>query len=68
VAHGLPHTISIDDEPPQRDGRQQRAWEQSVADNVTIGTTRHQVARGGKHMLKYWLVDPGVVLQTLVRR
>jgi hypothetical protein len=43
-----------------------RAWEQSVSDNVTIGSTRHQLAKTGDHVLKFWLVDPGVVLQKIV--
>ena len=43
-----------------------RTWEQSVADNITIGSTRHQLATAGEHVLKFWLVDPGVVLQKIV--
>ena len=27
---------------------------------------RHQLARAGEHVLKFWLVDPGVVLQKIV--
>jgi hypothetical protein len=43
-----------------------RAWEQSVSDNVIIGSTRHQLAKPGEHVLEFWLVDPGVVLQKIV--
>jgi hypothetical protein len=68
--HGLRYAISVDDEPPQivnaTADSSLRAWEQSVADNVTIGVTRHNISNAGEHVLKYWLVDPGVVLQKLV--
>ncbi|HEY7236386.1 MAG TPA: glycosyl hydrolase 115 family protein [Gemmatimonadaceae bacterium] len=43
-----------------------RSWEQSVADNIRISTTRHQLAHAGEHVLKFWRVDPGVVLEKLV--
>jgi len=43
-----------------------RAWEQMVADTLTVGVTRHHLANAGEHMLEYWLVDPGVVLQRIV--
>jgi hypothetical protein len=70
AAHGLRYAMSIDDETPQMVNvsadSSLRAWEQSVADNVTIGSTRHQLANAGEHVLKFWLVDPGVVLQKIV--
>jgi hypothetical protein len=74
---GLRYAVSIDDEAPQivnlhadgwsgsrTDGN--RAWEQAVADNVKILTSTHRVARPGVHVLKFWMVDPAVVLQKLV--
>jgi hypothetical protein len=70
AAHGLRYAMSIDDETPQvvnvSADSSLRAWEQSVADNITIGSTRHQLATAGEHVLKFWLVDPGVVLQKIV--
>jgi hypothetical protein len=70
AAHGLRYGVSIDDEPPQivnvTADSSLRTWEQSVADNVTIGVTQHHLANAGEHVLKYWLVDPGVVLQRIV--
>jgi hypothetical protein len=68
--HGLRYAVSIDDEAPQivnvTADSSLRAWEQSVADNVTIGVSRHQLDNAGEHVLKYWLVDPGLVLQRIV--
>jgi hypothetical protein len=70
ASHGLRYAVSLDDETPQivnvTADSSLRAWEQSVADEITIQETRHRVATPGQHVLKFWLVDPGVVLQKLV--
>jgi hypothetical protein len=74
---GLRFAISIDDEPPQivnmhadgsSNGRtdSNRAWEQGVAENIKVLVTRHRAAAPGEHVLKLWMVDPGVVVQKLV--
>jgi hypothetical protein len=67
---GLRYAVSFDDEPPQivnmAADTSLRAWEQSVADNVTTAVTRHRLERAGEHVLNFWMVDPGVVLQKLV--
>ncbi|WP_262507586.1 hypothetical protein [Hymenobacter arizonensis] len=41
-----------------------RPWEQAVADNI-IKTSQHKVTAVGPHVLKFWRVDPGVVLEKL---
>jgi beta-xylosidase len=70
AASGLRYAVSFDDEPPQivnvQADTSTRAWEKSVADNIIVGTTRHTIARGGAHVLKFWMVDPGVVVEKLV--
>jgi hypothetical protein len=43
-----------------------RAWERSVADGVTVLTSTHAIARPGDHVLTFWALDPGLVLQKLV--
>src|SRR4029079_14324883 len=67
---GLRYAISLDDDAPQvlnlLADSSNRAWEQSVADNNRTSTTRHSLARPGKHVLKFWRVDPGVVLEKRV--
>jgi len=67
---GLRYAIAVDDEPPQvvniTPDSSNAAWERSVADNIRIGLTRHRVARPGPHVIRYWMVDAGVVLQKLV--
>ena len=42
------------------------AWEKSVADGVTVLRSKHVVASPGPHVLKFWALDPAVVLQKLV--
>ena len=70
ATHGLRYAVSIDDEPPQTVNvtadSTLRHWEQTVAENVTIGVSRHHLVNAGEHVLKYWLVDPGLVLQRIV--
>jgi hypothetical protein len=70
AAHGLRYAVSLDDAPAQivnvTADSSQKAWEQGVADNVTLSDTKHTVMRPGVHVLKFWLVDPGLVLQKLV--
>jgi hypothetical protein len=67
---GLRYAISFDDEPPQivntTADESNSTWEKSVADNIKILTTRHALGRSGQHMLKFWLVDPAIVLQKIV--
>ena len=69
-SHGVRYAISFDDEPPQlvntTADSSQAGWEKAVADNIRILTTRHRLTRAGAHVLRFWLVDPGVVLQKLV--
>jgi len=72
---GLRYAVSFDDEAPQvvtlvpqkysaQNGN--RDWEKSVEDNARCGHTTHMLTKPGYHTLKFWMVDPGVVLQKLV--
>jgi len=68
---GLKYGISIDEEQPQiisinKDDNNQRTWEQWVAGNIIIKTSNHTITSPGKHMVKYWMVNPAVVLQKIV--
>ncbi|QJD79265.1 glycosyl hydrolase 115 family protein [Spirosoma rhododendri] len=67
---GLRFAISFDDETPQivnmHANETGRVWEQSVANNIRILTTKHRLTKPGEHTLKYWLVDPAVVVQKFV--
>lgn len=67
---GLEYAISIDDEAPQivniHANNSERAWEKSVADNIIITSSKHVLKKPGKHVLKFWRVDPAVVLQKII--
>lgn len=68
---GLKYAVAIDEEQPQiisinKDDNNVRTWERWVANNIIIKTTNHAITKPGKHILKYWMVSPAVVLQKLV--
>ncbi|RIV25144.1 glycosyl hydrolase [Fibrisoma montanum] len=67
---GLRYAISFDDEAPQiiniHASETNRVWEQSVANNIRVLTSRHTLSKPGEHVLKFWMVDPAVVVQKLV--
>ncbi|HEV1993383.1 MAG TPA: glycosyl hydrolase 115 family protein [Candidatus Acidoferrum sp.] len=67
---GLRYAISFDDEAPQIiDALAQHAvkdWETSVKDSVRKAKSTHSLAKSGYHTLKFWMVNPGVVLEKLV--
>jgi hypothetical protein len=67
---GRRYAVSIDDAEPQivniNADDSMRAWEHGVADNIVVSPTNHKVNGAGAHVLKFWMVDPGVVLQRLV--
>lgn len=73
TVEGLQFAVSIDNEQPQIisinkgvEVNYTSAWNRWVADNIIIKTSNHFIAAPGKHVLKYWMVNPGVVLQKLV--
>jgi hypothetical protein len=70
LATGLRYAVSFDDEPPQvvdiAADTTLRVWERAVSDNVVTALTRHRLAGPGEHVLRFWMVDPGLVLQKLV--
>ncbi len=73
---GLKYAIAIDEEEPQiinmHEGETQPDWEypawwnDSVTDHIKKKTSTHKGIQAGKHTLKIWMVDPGVVFQKFV--
>lgn len=72
---GLRYALSFDDQAPQlvtavpadytaMDGNHD--WETTVKDSVRKVKTTFTLSKTGYHTLKFWMVDPGVVLQKLV--
>lgn len=75
-ADGLEYAVSIDGQPPQvvditaatgaDDTTMNKQWERNTSDNVNLTETTHVVDRPGRHVLKFWMVDPTVVVQKMV--
>ena len=68
---GFQYAISVDNEKPQiisinKDDADARAWSKWVANDVIIKTSDHSVNKKGKHVIKYWMISPGVVLEKIV--
>ncbi len=70
---GLQYAISIDNEAPQilsinSEDKNTGAgiWNSWASNNIIIKTTNHTISKSGKHIIKYWMVSPAVVLQKIV--
>lgn len=67
---GFRYAISIDDEVPQiinvHADESMAAWEKAVSDGAVVHKSEHKIARPGTHTVKFWAVDPGLVLQKIV--
>ncbi len=68
---GLKYAISIDDEQPQiitinKDDNNTRVWEGWMANNIINKISTHRISATGKHIIKYWMVSPAVVIQKIV--
>ncbi|MNC94060.1 hypothetical protein D3C83_108260 [compost metagenome] len=49
-----------------KDDNINRTWEGWAANNIIIKTSAHKITGKGKHVLKFWMVNPAVVLQKIV--
>jgi len=72
---GLCYGISFDDQPvkiidtfPKENDAFYTSplWSVGVMDNVRKTASKHQISVPGMHRLKFWMVDPAVVLQKIV--
>ena len=73
---GLRYALSIDDDVPQTvnvtvatgadDTAMNRQWERNTSENINVTSTTHTITEAGNHVLKFWMVDPSVVLQKIV--
>jgi hypothetical protein len=70
---GLRYAVAIDDGQPQIVDFEQfsgdstnPAWQQHVIHNASVTRTQHTVDRPGAHTLKFFMVDPGVVVEKFV--
>lgn len=73
---GLKFAISINDQEPQVINMNQGEikpdyeyagwWTKSVADHIKIRRSKHNIDKPGKHTLKIWMIDSGIVFQKFV--
>jgi hypothetical protein len=66
----LRYAVSVDDEAPQivnvHVDASLKAWERIVSDGAASFSTEHVIAKPGRHVLKFWALDAGLVVQKLV--
>ena len=66
----LQYAISFDDESPRiinlHSDHSNKSWEEWVANNIIIRESEFHISKAGMHVLKFWMVDPGIVLQKMV--
>jgi len=72
AGRGLRYAVGFDDQPPQIVTVDEaltvpsRAWSLRVLNATTTGQTTLEVTRAGVHVLKIYMVDPGVILDKIV--
>ena len=74
ASDGLQYAVSLDDAEPQLVNitkalngiPMNRSFERNTSDNVNLTSTEHEVSAPGHHVLKFWAVDPTVIVQKLV--
>ncbi len=69
-AEPLRVAVSFDDDPPQTIAldtwASQETWARAVADGMRRMTSQHRIESPGHHVLKLWMVTPGVVVERIV--
>jgi len=72
AGRGLRYAIAFDDQPSQvvTVGADlqipSRPWSLNVVNSTTVGTSTHEIKPAGRHVLKIYAVDPGVVLDKIL--
>ena len=65
------YAIAFDDAPPQivslpaSMSERDRQWQENVLRNAALTVSRHTISATGLHTLKIWMVDPGIVIDTI---
>jgi len=68
----LRYAVAINDQPAKianlhvDGGEHNPRWQLSVEENTIVGSTEHRIAQPGRHTVKVWMLDPGVVLDKFV--
>jgi len=61
-----PQIINLTSNPNPPDLNHNPVWNNWVANNINIQTSLHKINEPGRHTLKIWMIDPGIVLQKIV--
>ena len=43
-----------------------QTWEKAVGDGIRVVSSRHRIEQPGRHVLKFWMVTPGIVLERVI--
>lgn len=73
---GMQFATSFDDADPKiykihefdtiPDWKYPAYWNNSVTDNIRVLTTEHEIEKAGLHILKLWMITPGVAFEKIV--
>jgi hypothetical protein len=67
---GFKYAIGFEGEKPQigniHEGETHADWQNWVSNNVNISKSTHTIQEPGNHLLKFYMMDPGLVLQKIV--
>jgi hypothetical protein len=67
---GFKYAVGLEGEEPKvvniHEDETHADWQSWVANNVNIATSSHLIQEPGNHVLKFYMVDPGLVLQKIV--
>ena len=75
AGRGVRYAVALDDGPIRlvdfaqtggRSGEGGAGWLENTRRNISVSASDHRIASPGKHTLKLWMVDPGVVVDKLV--
>jgi hypothetical protein len=65
------YAIALDNETPKivalpvSTSETDRRWQEDVLRNAAFGSSSHAVLHPGRHTLKIWMVDPGIVIDAI---
>ena len=62
----IPQVINMTSNPNPPDLNYDPVWNKWVAENINIQESKHKIDKAGEHILKFYMVNPGVVLQKIV--
>ena len=66
---GLRYAVSVDGGPHvigDLMAGDANKWEKAVADNIRIAVTKHVADKPGRHTIRIWGIDPGIIIQRLI--